>query len=436
MTEVSTTTGRFAERSSMQEDWVARAYAAIPGGTTNSIVPIPGKELVIDHGEGPWLVDIDGRRFMDFALGAGPLVLGHAHPRIVETLQRSALRGTTHFELHYRTIELAERLIQYIPSSEQVRFTSSGTEATFHALRLARAVTGRSSYIKFDGAWHGHHDLATWNYEGGTLFDGSPRADSGGIQPGVRSDITVLPYNDADAVVRELTSHPTKYAAVIMEPYQRALTAVPGYLQAVRDACDKTGTVLIFDEVVTGFRLSPGGVQEIEGVTPDLTTLGKAISGGLPLSAVVGKKEFMDHFRVDSNPDQFSFHCGTLNGYLHAVEASHTTLDIMVEEGGIARLNELGEYVRAGLKQVFDDRSVATQVVGAGGLFHAFFTDSPVRDTNDQRKTDIAYNARLHDNLRAAGVYKTSSKGYLSIVHDEDMIDDLLAKYEWAADNV
>lgn len=428
----TSTSYQLPPRSAAQAALVDKARDLIPGGTVNAITPVKGTEFVVARGEGPYLYDVDGRRYLDFLLGGGPLILGHAHPRMVEALTESVRKGTHHMELTDRTIALAERLVKYVPSAEAVRFSSTGSEATFHALRLARAVTGRSAIIKFDGAYHGHHDLATWSYEDAPLDAPIQYAGSTGIQPGVAEDIIVLPYNDATAVEEYLTANPGKVAALIVEPYQRALTPVPGFLAALRESCDRHGVVLIFDEVVTGIRTAPGGAQEAEGVTPDLTALGKAIAGGLPLSAIVGRKELMEHFDHHSDPTHFAFHCGTFNGNLHAVEAAHTTLDIVIEEKGYQRLAELGEYTRAMLARVYADAGITVQVTGRGPLFHAYFTDKPVLNAHDVRSSNLVFNRDLHLKLREAGIYKSFPKGYLSLAHDESHVDAYGEAISWA----
>jgi glutamate-1-semialdehyde 2,1-aminomutase len=286
-------------RSSMQTELASLSKSIIPGGTFNSIVPPDGLEFLIDRGEGTYVFDTDGRRFLDFMMGAGATILGHAHPRIVATVAAAAESGTHHCGLCRRAVELAQRLVEHVPSAGMVRFTGSGSESTFHALRLARAATGRQSYIKFDGAYHGHHDLASWSFEHGAASS-VPRQESAGIQHGVEQDVVVLNFNDATGVRHALRSAPERFAAVIVEPMQRMLPPVPGFLETLRLECNRAGVVLIFDEVVTGFRLSRGGAQERYGVIPDLTCLGKAMAGGVPLAALVGRRALMECFAVSS----------------------------------------------------------------------------------------------------------------------------------------
>jgi glutamate-1-semialdehyde 2,1-aminomutase len=432
MQSMDATRRELPARSSWQSDLVARSKAVIPAGTTNSIVPPDDLEFIVERGDGPYLYDVDGRRFLDFLLGGGPLILGHAPPRLVAAVAEAAPKGTHHFGLHRRTVELAERLVRYVPCAEMVRFTSSGSEATFHALRLARAVTGRSGIIKFDGAYHGHHDLAVWSFERTKSSPPLPTPESAGVQPGVADDVCVLPFNDAEGVRRTLRENPRRFAAVICEPLQRVLSPEPGFLETLREECTCAGTVLIFDEVVTGFRLHAGGAQAKYGVVPDLATFGKALSGGLPLSAVTGRRDLMAHFDPRSAPDQHSFHCGTFNGYLLAVECAHVTLDILVEEGGIERLLRLGQIAREAVEKACVDAGVPVHVCGEGPLFHPYFTESKVRSNADVAACDWELSNAFHRKLYQAGIYKTFTKGYVGLAHTEAHLRELGTVASWA----
>lgn len=426
------TAAPIAERSAAQAALVQRAHALIPGGTTNAVVPPADLQFVVARGEGPHLYDVDGRPFLDFLLGGGSLILGHAHPRIVERLRASLELGTHHLELHRRTIELAERLVQYVPCAEMVRFSSTGSEATFHTLRLARAVTGRRGIIKFDGAYHGHHDLAVWSFERSSTACPTGTSESAGVQHDVGADVVVLPYNDPQAIRRVMRAQPERFAAVICEPMQRALPPEPGFLESLRELCDETCTALIFDEVVTGFRFGVGGGQDRYGVVPDLAAFGKALSGGLPLAAVVGRRAYMEHLDLGSDPSSRSFHCGSFNGHLHAVESAHVTLDILVDEGGITRLLELGEIAREKLRRAFADHRIEACVAGDGPIFQPYFTSQRVIDNAGIRASDLSFSDALHRQLRRAGVYKSDAKGYLCLAHDESHLDGLVAAVEWS----
>ncbi|HTF59170.1 MAG TPA: aminotransferase class III-fold pyridoxal phosphate-dependent enzyme [Actinomycetes bacterium] len=419
-------------RSAAHAELVARADAVLPGGTTNSARHPAGLEFLVERGAGAELFDVDGRRYLDFVLGGGPLVLGHADPRLLAVLQRAAALGGHHYALHRRTVELAERIAGYVPSAEMVRFTGSGSEATFHALRLARAATGRAGIVKFDGAYHGHHDLGVWSFEQSPTDPPVPFPESAGVQEGVVGDVVVLPFNDPGAVTELLEAEPERFAAVICEPFQRALAPLPGFLDAVRRACDRSGTVLIFDEVVTGFRFAPGGAQERYGVLPDLTTLGKALAGGLPLAALTGRRRLMEHLGPGGGRTPSSFHCGTFNGWLLGVESAHATLDILVEQGGLARLEELGGLAADALRRVCADRGVPVQVSAAGGVFQPWFGDRPVTSAAGIRATDLAMSAAWHRLLLQAGVYKLAPKGYVGLAHDQGHVQELAAAAGWA----
>lgn len=422
----------FSPMSDLQKARVAKSKELIPGGSTNSLLPPEGIEFLIDYGEGAYVYDVDGRRYLDFMLGAGPLVLGHSHPRIVETIAKQARRGTQFFGLADRAVSLAERLVSHIPSAEMVRYTSSGSEATFHSLRLARAVTGRRKFIKFDGAWHGHHDLAVFSFELSPTQVPTPYAISRGIQEGIKDDVLVLPFNDAKMLKEIMAAHAYEFAAVICEPMQRTIKPVPGFLETLREECDRYKTVLIFDEVVTGMRLAPGGAQEKYGVTPDLTTVGKAMGGGMPISAIVGRREFMQHLDPNSRADQYSFHCGTFNGHPLGIECSHTTLDVLIEEGGINQISALGDYAREKMRETFKKLGVTAQITGDGPVFHFYFTDEPVNDHAAVRRSNIALSDAIHRKIYENGIYKNFSKAYVSVAHNEDHIDQLADALSWS----
>lgn len=431
------------ERSAKQRELVKRSFELFPGGTVNMIVQPSGLEMILERGDGSYVFDVDGRRFLDCSLGGGSQIFGHAHPRIVSAVSEAMARGSNLFTVNRRAVELAERLVKYIPSAEMVRFNQSGSEATFGALRLARALTKRQGIIKFDGAYHGSHDLAVWSF-GRTLYATGdakasagiplprPTAECAGTQAGIEDEVFVLPYNDSDAVRAIFREHPSRFAAVICEPYQRNLSPQPGFLETLREECDRSGTVLIFDEVVSGFRLAPGGAQEKYGVLPDLTTLGKAMSGGMPMAALVGRRFVMERLDPRLPTDSYSFLCGTHNGNLVAVEAAHVGLDMLIEERGLARLEQLGELARLQLKEAFVEFGVEAQLCGEGPMFHPYFLNRPVRSQEDVRAADWRFNDEFHRKLRQAGIHKSFGKGYLSLVHTEEQIDELVEASRWA----
>jgi glutamate-1-semialdehyde 2,1-aminomutase len=413
-------------------DLVARAKAVIPGGSSVAAILPEGLEFVVERAEGATITTTDGRLLADFVCGGGALVLGHAHPSIGAALNRAVASGTHHYVLHRRTIELAERICELVESAEAVRFAASGSEATMHALRLARAVTGRRGIVKFDGAYHGHHDLGVWSFEESPADGTRPVAESAGVQAGIGEDIAIAPFNDPAAIAALLDADPDRFAAVICEPLQRALPPEPGFLEAVRAACDRTGTVLIFDEIVTGFRLAPGGAQERYGVAADLTTLGKALAGGMPLAALVGRRELMQHMATQSDRATRTYHCGTFNGYLAGVECAHASLDELVDGGGLERLASITERTVEGLRACFADAGEEVWITSAPGLFQPYFSAVPIRDAAGVRASDRARLRRFTALLLEAGVYKLPNKGYVSLAHGEEEIERLVAASRWA----
>src|SRR5437667_84990 len=328
---------------------IQRAARVFPGGVLGSHRSGPGLEFVVREGRGAYLWDTTGRRYIDYLRGSGPMLLGHAHPAVVGAVQRQLSRGTTYMLLNEPVIELAEELVRAVKCCEQVRFTSSGSEATFFALRVARAYRGRDKILKFEGGWHGTHD-----YGAMSVSTRSPKAfpaptpDSGGVPHAVESTVLVAPYNDLATTEAIIAAHHEELAAVICEPYQRVVVPAPGFLQGVRAVTRRYGVPLIFDEIVTGFRLAYGGAQEYYGVVPDLVTLGKVIAGGFPLGAVGGSAEIMRHFDPAlEGTSQYVWQSGTLNGNPIAAAAGLATLGELRKPGTYERdLEEAREPVR------------------------------------------------------------------------------------------
>src|SRR3989442_3874718 len=267
----------FAQSPAHQE-LLATAHRVLPGGSNGNVILPPEQAFVIAAGQGTRVYDVEGHCWIDYLLGSGPMILGHAHPEVVAAVQEQLTKGSTFFYLHEKTIQLAEAIVEAMPCAEQVRFTSSGTEATFFALRVARAFRGRDKILKFEGGWHGTHD-----YGAMSVSTRSPKAfpaptpDSSGVPHAVESTVLVAPYNDLATAEALIATHHEELAAVICEPYQRVVVPAPGFLQGVRAVTRRYGVPLIFDEIVTGFRLAYGGAQEYYGVVPDLVTLGKVI---------------------------------------------------------------------------------------------------------------------------------------------------------------
>ncbi|MCB1744033.1 MAG: aminotransferase class III-fold pyridoxal phosphate-dependent enzyme, partial [Gammaproteobacteria bacterium] len=294
------------------EALLSRARQVLPGGSFGNTAA----ELVIARGRGARVWDESGREYVDYLLGSGPMLIGHAHPEVNAAVQAQLELGTTYFANNRHGIELAEMIVEAVPCAEKVRYVSSGTEADAYAMRLARAYSGRDKILKFEGGYHGMSDYGLMSLapkQPGNLP--SPIPDSAGIPRSVRDEIVVAPFNDADAVESLIKEHKGSIGAVFMEPFQRLLSPRPGFLQAMRELTLKHDMLLVFDEVVTGFRLAYGGAQAYYGVTPDICTLGKAIGGGFPLAAIAGRDDIMalfDSSRVE--PDRFMPQIGTLSG--------------------------------------------------------------------------------------------------------------------------
>ena len=282
---------------SNQDDLLRRADQVLPGGLLGSHRSGPGLEFVVKEGRGAYLYDMAGRRYLDYLLGSGPMLLGHAHPAVVEAVERQMARGTSYFLLNEPAIELAEEIVKAVPCAEQVRYTSSGSEATFFALRVARAFRKREKIMKFEGGFHGTHDYALMS-----VVPRSPKAfpapmmDSAGVPHAIEAEVLIAPYNDLATAEALIAAHHDELAAVLIEPYQRTIVPAPGFLAGLRAATKRYGVPLIFDEIVTGFRFAYGGAQEYYGVVPDLAAYGKVVAGGFPLACIAGPKPIMRHF--------------------------------------------------------------------------------------------------------------------------------------------
>jgi glutamate-1-semialdehyde 2,1-aminomutase len=373
----------------------------------------------MDHGAGPYLFDADGNRYIDYVLSWGPLILGHAHPAVVAAITGQATRGTSFGAPTALETELAERIIAAMPAIELVRFVSSGTEATMSALRLARAATGRPKIVKFTGCYHGHADALLVQAGSGVATLGLP--DSPGVTPGAVADTLTAPYNDLTAVEALFAEHGPQIAAVIVEPVAGNMGLVlpqPGFLAGLRRVTAAHGALLIFDEVMTGFRVAHGGAQALYKITPDLTCLGKVIGGGLPVAAYGGRRDVMGHVA----PAGAMYQAGTLSGNPLAMAAGIATLVELGRPGVYEHLaqmaNTLVESVRAAAAQA----GVPVQAAVVGSMWGLFFTRTPVTDYTTARQADTATYARVFHALLEAGVYLAPSQyeaAFVSTTHDE-----------------
>ena len=387
-----------------------RAKRLIPGGVNSparAFGGVGGSPLFIDHAEGPWLYDIDGRKYLDYIGSWGPMILGHAHPKVIEAITRAAQRGTSYGAPTEAESELAERIIEAVPSVERVRLVNSGTEATMSAIRVARGVTGRDKIIKFAGNYHGHVDalLVAAGSSAATL--GVP--DSPGVTAGAGGDTIVLPYNDLPALTLAFEQYAGKIAAVILEPVVGNMgLVVPSadFLRELRELTRADGAILIFDEVMTGFRLSMGGAQQLFGITPDMTTLGKIVGGGMPLGAYGGREEIMRHVL----PAGRVFQAGTLSGNPVAVAAGLATLKILAEDPPYEYLETAGKRLGEGLSGAAKEAGIPHQLQRVGSMMTLFFNDSPVGNWSDADRSDRAKFARYFWGMIERGVYMPCSQ--------------------------
>ncbi|MBI1847890.1 MAG: aminotransferase class III-fold pyridoxal phosphate-dependent enzyme [Candidatus Rokubacteria bacterium] len=416
------------------KDLLARAAAVFPGCVLGSHRSGPGLEFVVREGRGAYLWDTAGRRYIDYLLGSGPMVLGHAHPAVVEAVQKYLGRGTTYMLLNEPIVELAEEIVRAVPCAEQVRFTSSGSEATFFMLRAARAARGREKVMKFEGGFHGTHDYAVMS-----VAPRSPKAfpaampDSSGIPHAIDETVLIAPYNDLATTEALIAAHHQELAAVIVEPYQRVIPPAPGFLSGLRAVTRRYGVLLAFDEIVTGFRLAYGGAQEYYGVVPDLAALGKIVAGGFPLGAVCGPAAIMRHFdpALEGTGD-YVWQAGTLNGNPIAAVAGLATLAELRKPGAYQRLHALGSRLRDGLAAAARRQGLAARVSGEPPVFDIIFTD---RDVVDYRATLTADRARIrafNEECVRRGVVKAVNKIYVSLAHTDRDVEETLGIFDEA----
>jgi glutamate-1-semialdehyde 2,1-aminomutase len=415
-----------------QNDLLARAARVLPGGVLGSHRSGPGLEFVVREGRGGYLYDVNGRRYLDYLLGSGPMLLGHAHPAVVDAVRRQMERGTSYMLLNEPSIELAEEIVRAVPCAEQVRYTSSGSEATFFALRVARAFRKREKVMKFEGGFHGSHDYALMSVvpRSPKAFP-APMSDSAGIPHAIESEVLVAPYNDLATTEALIAAHHEELAAVIIEPYQRTIVPAPGFLQGLRQATRRYDVPLVFDEIVTGFRFAYGGAQEYYGVVPDLAAFGKVVAGGFPLACVAGVQPIMHHFdaALEGTPD-YVWQAGTFNGNAIACAAGLATLGELRKPGTYERLFRTGARLRQGLAAAVARHGLAAQVSGEPPVFDIFFTDREILDYRATLTADRDRMRRFNQELVRRGVIKAVNKIYVSLAHTDADVDETLGIFD------
>ncbi len=392
-----------------QAEWIARAAEVLPAAGFGNFDP----GIIIARGHGSRVWDENGVEYVDYLIGSGPMLLGHGHPEVMEAVLEQLPLGMTFFANNAKGIELAEAIVDAVPCCEQVRFVASGGEADMYAIRLARAYTGRDKILKFEGGYHGMSAEAQMSLAP-TREVNFPQAvpDSAGIPQGVADQMVIAPFNDLEAVSSLMDENPD-IAAIIVEPLQRIIPAQPGYLQGLRDLCDKHGVLLIFDEIVTGFRLDYGGAQERYGVTPDICTLGKIIGGGFPLAALGASAEIMSQFDKSAvGAEGWLMQLGTLSGNPVAAAAGLKTMEVLRRPGQYDQLRAFGQRLQDMQSAALTEAGIAHRICGDPTLFDILFTDADCLDYRTARHTDPAQNATYNAILREHGVFKSPGKLY------------------------
>ena len=403
------------------------AQTLLPGGVNSPVRAfrgVGGSPIFIDHGSGPYLYDVDGNRFLDYIQSWGPMILGHCYPSVVEAVIQASKRGFSFGAPSQAENELAKLVIASVPSVEMIRLVNSGTEATMSALRLARAYTGRNKIIKFSGGYHGHADMLLVQAGSGVATMGLPNS------PGVPAEATAhtlsVAYNDSAAVEQLFRTYPNDIAAIIVEPVAANMGVVlpeSGFLERLRELTQRYGAVLIFDEVITGFRVSLGGMQGRLGITPDLTCFGKIIGGGLPVGAYGGRRDIMQHVA----PIGQMYQAGTLSGNPLAMAAGIATLTELRKPGQYEALERKTQILSEGLQKAIHDSGITGHVQSITGLACLFFTKEPVRDYESAKQSDTARFARYFWSMLAHGIYLPPSQFeacFVPLALEDTMIEE------------
>ncbi|MFB2923227.1 glutamate-1-semialdehyde 2,1-aminomutase [Aerosakkonema funiforme] len=416
-------------KTTKSEEIFAAAQKLMPGGVSSPVrafKSVGGQPIVFDRVKGAYIWDVDDNQYIDYVGTWGPAICGHAHPEVIEALHKALEKGTSFGAPSYLENVLAEMVIDAVPSIEMVRFVNSGTEACMAVLRLMRAFTGRDKIIKFEGCYHGHADMFLVKAGSGVATLGLP--DSPGVPKSATQNTLTAPFNDLEAVKALFEENPGQIAGVILEPVVGNAGFIPpdgGFLEGLRVLTKENGALLIFDEVMTGFRIAYGGAQEKFGITPDLTTLGKIIGGGLPVGAYGGRRDIMSMV-APSGP---MYQAGTLSGNPLAMTAGIKTLELLQKSGTYEYLDRITKKLADGLLQIAKEKGHAVCGGNISGMFGLFFTSGPVHNYEEAKKSDLAKFSRFHRGMLERGIYLAPSQfeaGFTSVAHTEEDIDRTL----------
>ena len=418
------------ERTELERQLLAKAARYFPGKSNGNTNYPEDLNFLVHQGKAGRCWDVSGNEYVDWLMGSGPMILGHAHPAVTEAVLEAVGRGSTFFANNDQAVMLAEELCNAVPCADKVRFTTSGTDACFQAMRAARAYTGKEKILKFEGGYHGTSDYAMMSvFASASVEFPQSEANSAGIPRALNDLMLVSQFNDLDTTAAIVDAHKDEIAAIIVEPLQRTLAPNPGFLAGLRKITEDAGILLIFDEVVTGFRLSYGGAQEYYGVTPDLCSVGKIMGGGYPLAGVLGSADVMsvyDHSAVSS--DSYVDQIGTLNGNPIACAAGLATLAELRKDGVYDRLHTVGGRIREALVDSCSEQGFTVQSVGEDAIFDIYFADHAVQNYRDGLAANPAPLGKLNSGLLERGIIKSwPQKFYPSVAHTDDDVDQTVA---------
>ena len=421
-----------AKRTSQESELLEKAARFLPGGNNGNLTVREDLNFLVRGGKGSRIWDVSGNEYVDWLMSSGPMILGHAYPSVVEAVIQTVEQGSSFFATNDKAVLLAEELVQAVPCAQQVRFTTSGTDACFQAMRAVRSFRNREKILKFEGAFHGTSDYAMMSYTP-AVAEEFPQAvaSTAGIPKAIQELMLIAPFNDLETTSAIIDAHHDELAGVIVEPLQRVLAPQPGFLQGLREVTQRHGIPLIFDEVVTSFRLAYGGAQEFYGVIPDLCSVGKIMGGGYPLAAVMGRSDIMSVYDKDSgNADSYVNQIGTLNGNPVACAAGLATLAELRKEGMYQKMRDTGAQLRRALVEICEKHGVAVQMCGEDQIFDVYFTDRSVFNYRDSLSADGGMMSRFNAGLLERGILKGNQKFYPSMVHTQEDVEKTIQAFE------